>query len=190
MSHSLIVKNTVESAKAGYWLQFKKNIYVDVLSNTLKSSEYGCHLCRTFAGCIAYADDLIYCLLLCVIFRRCLLFVIMLVDNWISYLMLKSFPVLKLVKSIRLTLSSFRLVMAIFSDLIIWSIYGRSEFLFRKTFYCLLSTVSVMRMMSLGWELEGWRLVSSCSLCTECSLYQLTSCGVKLWVKCKDADCV
>jgi len=35
------------------------NIYMDVLLNTLKSSEYGCHLGRTFVACIAYADDLI-----------------------------------------------------------------------------------------------------------------------------------
>jgi len=35
------------------------NIYMDVLLNTLKSSEYGCHLGKTFVGCIAYADDLI-----------------------------------------------------------------------------------------------------------------------------------
>jgi len=35
------------------------NMYMDVMLNTLKSSEYGCHLGRTFVGCIAYADDLI-----------------------------------------------------------------------------------------------------------------------------------
>ena len=35
------------------------NIYMDVLLNTLKSFEYGCHLGKTFLGCIAYADDLI-----------------------------------------------------------------------------------------------------------------------------------
>ena len=35
------------------------NMYMDVMLNTLKSSEYGCHLGRTFVGCIAYAGDLI-----------------------------------------------------------------------------------------------------------------------------------
>ena len=34
-------------------------IYMDVLLKTLKSSQYGCHLGKTFVGCIAYADDLI-----------------------------------------------------------------------------------------------------------------------------------
>jgi len=35
------------------------NVYVDNLIEELKNSGYGCYICRTFYGCIMYADDLL-----------------------------------------------------------------------------------------------------------------------------------
>ena len=56
-SESRIVKSGIR--QGGILSPIFFNIYMDVLLNTLKSSEYGCHLGKTFLGCIAYADDLI-----------------------------------------------------------------------------------------------------------------------------------
>ena len=114
-SESCIVKSGIR--QGGILSPTFFNIYRDVLLNALKSSEYGCHLGRTFVGCIAYADDLILLSAsLCNLQK--MLTICDDVGRQLDILFNAKNPsCLKLVKSIRLTLSSFRLVTVILCGL-------------------------------------------------------------------------
>ena len=51
-------------------------LYVDGVIKALRNSGYGIFVGNTFAGCILYADDMFYCLVVFVVYRKWLMSVL------------------------------------------------------------------------------------------------------------------